>query len=86
MRKIEKALSVHDYGQLGAKPVDEQNDAAADEDFIIVGDKMVGIPPRKVSEDALAARSAAADTAPRVVAPPVVVPSGSAVIPPTSWL
>ncbi|MDR1528383.1 MAG: hypothetical protein LBS22_02240, partial [Puniceicoccales bacterium] len=39
-----------------------------------------------VSEDALAARSAAADTAPRVVAPPVVVPSGSAVIPPTSWL
>ncbi|MDR0742437.1 MAG: hypothetical protein LBE98_03165 [Puniceicoccales bacterium] len=86
MRKIEKVLSVHDYGQLGAKLVDEQNDAAEDEDFAIVGGKIVGIPPRKMSEDVLAARSVVVDFAPCVVAPPVVVLQSSAVNPPTSWL
>ncbi|MDR1528382.1 MAG: hypothetical protein LBS22_02235 [Puniceicoccales bacterium] len=75
--EIMKYAQKHD--QLVAKLVRKDYDAAEDEDFIVVGDRAVGMPWSKVPEKALAARLAVADV------PPVVVLQSSAVNSPTSW-
>ncbi|MDR1528381.1 MAG: hypothetical protein LBS22_02230 [Puniceicoccales bacterium] len=74
MRRVERTPSVHSYGQLGTKSLEKASTAAKVGDSVVVGDKAVGIPPRKVPEDALAARSAVAD-----------VPPGSTIGIPAPW-
>ncbi|MDR0742435.1 MAG: hypothetical protein LBE98_03155 [Puniceicoccales bacterium] len=81
MRRVERTQSVHGYDQLGMKSPEKASAAVKVGDPVVIGDKKVGIPPRKVSEDGLVARFAVADTA-----LPAAVPQTSTGTPPRCWL
>ncbi|MDR1233503.1 MAG: hypothetical protein LBJ75_04585 [Puniceicoccales bacterium] len=78
MDKVEKVKPVPDWSQLAALAAmleEEENDTVKIGNFTAVDDKKVSIPPKKVPEDTLKARSVATVADPRS-------PTG---LPPRSW-